>query len=57
MDLFLDGDEELLQAKNKIVQQEVKGKLIVETARIIQNASFNISNAIKWKKFLAGDLT
>ena len=38
-------------------EQEEKIKLINETAKVIQNASFNISNTIKWKKFLAGDLT
>ena len=44
-------------SNNKIDEQEEKIKLIEETARIIQNASFNISNTIKWKKFLSGDLT
>ena len=57
MDLFLDGDVQVLSIKNKVEEQEEKIKLINETAKIIQNASFNISNTIKWKKFLAGDLT
>ena len=57
MDLFLDGDVQVLTIKNKMEEQEEKIKLINETAKVIQNASFNISNTIKWKKFLAGDLT
>ena len=46
MDLFLDSDEDLLLAKNKIDEQEEKIKLIEDTTRLIQNASFNINNAI-----------
>ena len=57
MDLFLDGDVQVLTIKNKLEEQEEKIKLIEDTAKVIQNASFNISNTIKWKKFLAGDLT
>ena len=57
MDRFLDGDVQVLTIKNKMDEQEEKIKLIEDTAKVIQNASFNISNTIKWKKFLAGDLT
>ncbi len=57
MDMFLDADTQIMSIKDKIEEQEEKIKLIEETARIIQNASFNISNTIKWKKFLSGDLT
>ena len=57
MDLFLDGDVQVLTIKNKMEEQEEKIKLIEDTAKVIQNASFNISNTIKWKKFMAGDLT
>jgi len=57
MDMFLDGDVQVLTIKNKMEEQEEKIKLIEDTAKVIQNASFNISNTIKWKKFLAGDLT
>jgi len=57
MDMFLDGDAQIITIKNKMDEQEEKIKLINETAKVIQNASFNISNTIKWKKFLAGDLT
>ena len=57
IDMFLDADTQIMNIKDKIEEQEEKIKLIEETARIIQNASFNISNTIKWKKFLSGDLT
>lgn len=57
MDMFLDSDVQILAIKNKMDEQEEKIKLINETAKVIQNASFNISNTIKWKKFLSGDLT
>jgi hypothetical protein len=57
MDMFLDSDVQVLTIKNKMEEQEEKIKLIEDTAKVIQNASFNISNTIKWKKFLAGDLT
>ena len=57
MDRFLDGDVQVLTIKNKMEEQEEKVKLIEDTAKVIQTASFNISNTIKWKKFLAGDLT
>jgi len=57
MDLFLDADKKLIDMKEKLAEQTEKIKLIEETARVIIAASFNISNAIKWKKFLSGDLT
>ena len=56
MDMFLDADKQIMDIKDKIEEQKDKINLIEETARIIQNASFNISNTIKWKKFLSGDL-
>ena len=55
--MFLDADKMIMNIKDKIEEQEEKIRLIEDTAKVIQNASFNISNAIKWKKFLSGDLT
>ena len=57
MDMFLSADKMIIDIKNKIAEQEEKVELIIDTAKVIQNASFNINNAIKWKKFLSGDLT
>ena len=57
LDIFLDADEKLMELQEQIAEQTGKMKLIEDTARVIQNASFNISNTIKWKSFLAGGLT
>ena len=57
IDMFLAADKKIIDIKNKIEEQEEKVELIIDTAKVIQNASFNISNAIKWKKFLSGDLS
>ena len=55
--MFLSADKMIIDIKNKIEEQEEKVELIIDTAKVIQNASFNINNAIKWKKFLSGDLS
>jgi hypothetical protein len=57
IDLFLSSDKMIIDIKEKIEEQRDKIKIIEDTAKIIQNASFNINNTIKWKKFLSGDLT
>ena len=57
IDMFLAADKKIIDIKNKIEEQEEKVELIIDTAKVIQNASFNINNAIKWKKFLSGDLS
>ena len=57
MDMFLSADKMIIDIKNKIEEQKEKVELIDTTAKNIINASFNISNAIKWKKFLSGDLS
>ena len=57
IDMFLSADKLIRDIKDKVEEQEEKIKLIDTTAKNIINASFNISNAIKWKKFLSGDLS
>ena len=57
IDMFLNADKLVRDIKDKVKEQEEKIKLIDTTAKNIINASFNISNAIKWKKFLSGDLS
>ena len=57
IDMFLSADKLIKDIKDKVEEQEEKIKLIDTTAKNIINASFNISNAIKWKKFLSGDLS
>lgn len=56
VDKFLNADEELQSKKDRIVLQEVKINLLTEFTKSINNMSFNIGNAIKWKKFLSGEL-
>ena len=57
IDMFLSADKLIKDIKDKVEEQEEKIKLIDTTAKNIINASFNIGNAIKWKKFLSGDLS
>ena len=56
MDKFLNADELLNKEKDKITLQEVKLNLLTEFVKSIMSVSFNIGNAIKWKKFLNGEL-
>lgn len=56
VDKFLNADEKLNKIKDRIVLQEVKINLITDFCKSIVSASFNIGNAIKWKKFLSGEL-
>ena len=57
IDMFLSADKLIKDIKDKVEEQEEKVELIIDTAKVIQNASFNINNAIKWKKFLSGDIS
>ena len=57
MDMFLNADKKIIEMKDRVGEQVDKINLIDETAKKIIAASFNISNTIKWKKFLSGDLT
>ena len=56
LDKFLNADEELNKQKDKVTLQEVKINLLTEFTKSIMSLSFNIGNAIKWKKFLSGEL-
>ena len=57
MDMFLNADKKIIDMKDRVGEQVDKINLIDETAKKIITASFNISNTIKWKKFLSGDLS
>ena len=57
MEMFLNADPKIIEMKDRVGEQTDKINLIDETAKKIIAASFNISNTIKWRKFLAGDLT
>ena len=57
MEMFLDADKQIIDMRDRVAEQEDKIDLIIETTRRIQNASFNIKNAIDEMKFQAGDLS
>jgi hypothetical protein len=56
IDKFLNADSFLNVVRDKIALQEVKINLLTEFTKSIMSVSFNIGNAIKWKKFLSGEL-
>jgi hypothetical protein len=56
IDKFLNADEQLNIQKDKVALQEIKINLLTEFTKSIMSLSFNIGNAIKWKKFLSGEL-
>ena len=56
IDKFLDADSLLNVALLKVKEQEEKLNLLTEQVKSIMSLSFNVGNAIKWKKFLNGEL-
>lgn len=56
IDKFLDADSALNVCMLKVKVQEEKLNLLTEQVKSIMSLSFNIGNAIKWKKFLNGEL-
>lgn len=56
VDKFLDADTDLNAIHLKVKAQEEKLNLITEIVKSIVGHSFSVGNAIKWKKFLSGEL-
>ena len=56
VDKFLDADTDLNALHLKVKAQEEKLNLITEIVKSVMGHSFNVCNAIKWKKFLNGEL-
>ena len=56
VDKFLDADTDLNALHLKVRAQEEKLNLITEIVKSVMGHSFNVGNAIKWKKFLNGEL-
>jgi len=56
IDKFLDADSALNICMLKVKVQEEKLNLLTEQVKSIMSLSFNIGNAIKWKKFLNGEI-
>ena len=55
IDKFLDADEQLNASLLKVQAQEEKVNLLIEQVKSIMNLSYNVTNVIKWKKFLSGE--
>jgi len=56
VDKFLDADTDLNAVYLKVKAQEEKLNLLTEIVKSVIGHSFNVGNAIKWKKFLNGEL-
>ena len=56
VDLFLKADTKLNEFKHKVSAQQQKLNYLTEFTKSIMGLSFNVGNAIKWKKFLNGEL-
>lgn len=52
--LYIEADKYVHAAESKLEFQRNKTKLIEEFIKSINNRSFNISNAIKWRMFQNG---
>ena len=52
VDKFLDADTDLNALHLKVRAQEEKLNLITEIVKSVMGHSFNVGNAIKWKKML-----
>jgi hypothetical protein len=56
LDLFLNADNKLNDYKDKVRAQQQKLNYLTEFTKSIMGLSFNVGNAIKWKKFLNGEI-
>jgi hypothetical protein len=56
LDLFLNADNKLNEYKDKVRAQQQKLNYLTEFTKSIMGLSFNVGNAIKWKKFLNGEI-
>ena len=52
--LFMDADEEIRELKGKLDYYETVVEYLQEVVKSISNRSFQIKNAIEWRKFEAG---
>lgn len=56
VDKFLDADTDLNASQLKVKAQEEKLNLLTDIVKTIVGHSFNVGNAIKWKRFLNGEI-
>ena len=52
--IYIDSDEELQKADQKVAYLNVVVKYLEQVLRSINNRTFVIKNAIEWKKFTSG---
>ena len=52
--IYIDSDEELQKADQKVAYLNVVVKYLEQVLRSINNRTFLIKNAIEWKKFTSG---
>jgi|TARA_B110000263_G_C15311432_1_gene513545 hypothetical protein len=54
VDKYIDSDEEVIKAKQKVDYLNTVVDFLDRTVRQISNRTFTIKNAIDWKKFISG---
>ena len=54
IDKYLDSDEDLQKAKQKVDYLNTTVDFLDRTIRLISNRGFTIKNAIDWRKFTSG---
>ena len=54
LDKYIDSDEEVIQAKQKVDYLQTVVDFLDRTIKQISNRTFTIKNAIDWKKFTSG---
>ena len=55
VDKFIDADDNVIKARQKIEYIKQICKFCEDTLKQINNRTFQIKNAIEWKKFTGGD--
>lgn len=53
---FIDADEDIIKAKQKVSYLKMTVKYLEETLKQISNRGFQIKNAIDWKRFTEGGI-
>ena len=56
IDKYLESDEELIKAKQKIDYLETVVNYLDRTLKIIGGRDWQIRNSIEWRKFTSGDI-
>ena len=54
VDKYIESDEEMIKAKQKVEYLQAVVDYLDKTLRQITNRTFTIKNAIDWRKFTSG---